>query len=157
MYSTQSSEWRALVKGEPIAPATAFKYMTSSFRQTLPFVLGAMRLLAETYTPAELTEKGFGLYADFRPEVGEWGGRAQMRCEKILSLRKPKSTLEVDQRNKRVEDTNASIDKEKARPEAGSDESQPALKARKIMSLEEYEATLDEDFVYDDLAFNDAS
>jgi hypothetical protein len=50
--------------------------------------MGALRLLAKTYTPGELNSKGFGLYAEFRPEVEGWGGRGEVRCEQILSLRK---------------------------------------------------------------------
>ena len=54
----------------------------------MPYVLGAMRLLAETYSPTELNKIGFSLYADFRPEATDWGARSEMRCEKILALQK---------------------------------------------------------------------
>ncbi|KAK7695881.1 hypothetical protein QCA50_000519 [Cerrena zonata] len=46
-----------------------------------------MRVLASTYTPKDLNFKGFSLYADFRPEVNEWGKRGEVRCQTILDLR----------------------------------------------------------------------
>ena len=46
-----------------------------------------MRLLASTYTPKDLNFKGFSFYADFRPEVNEWGKRGEVRCRTILDLR----------------------------------------------------------------------
>lgn len=50
--------------------------------------MGALRLLAESYTPEELNGKAWGLYAQFRPEVNEWGKRSEVSCSKILALRK---------------------------------------------------------------------
>jgi hypothetical protein len=51
--------------------------------------MGALRLLAESYAPQDVNERGWGLYADFRPDVQGWGARGEVRCEKILGLRKP--------------------------------------------------------------------
>jgi len=50
--------------------------------------MGALRLLAESYTPEELNGKAWTLYAQFRPEVNEWGKRSEISCRKILALRK---------------------------------------------------------------------
>ena len=50
--------------------------------------MGALRLLAESYTPEELNGKAWGLYTQFRPEVNEWGKRSEVSCSKILALRK---------------------------------------------------------------------
>jgi hypothetical protein len=65
-----------------------------------PAVLGAMRLLAESYNdPVELNRVGFALYADFRPDVSGWGKRGELRCETLLGLRKgPKGEPELDSR-----------------------------------------------------------
>ena len=64
--------------------------MKRSFRQTLPHVIGAMRLLASSIPePQKLNREAFGLYAEFRPDVMGWGKKAEMRLEKILDLRKP--------------------------------------------------------------------
>jgi hypothetical protein len=61
-------------------------------RQTTPYIMGAMRLLAGSHEPEELNRKGFSLYCDFRPEIepGErgWGKRGKVPCEVILKLRK---------------------------------------------------------------------
>jgi hypothetical protein len=50
--------------------------------------MGALRLLAESFTPGELNEKAWALYTQFRPEVNEWGKRSEVSCSKILALRK---------------------------------------------------------------------
>ena len=63
-------------------------------KQTTPYIVGAMRLLAESYEPEELNRKGFSLYCDFRPEIepgkSGWGKRGKVPCEVILKLRKEK-------------------------------------------------------------------
>ena len=95
LYKTKSDSWRALLKGEPIDPGSSYKYITSSFRQTLPYIAGALRLLAQSFEPSELNTKGFGLYADFRPEVDKWGERASVRCERILGLRSKRDVVSI--------------------------------------------------------------
>lgn len=55
----------------------------------MPAIVGALRLLAESYTPASLNIRGFSLYAEFRPVVEGWGSRGEVKCSKILSLRNP--------------------------------------------------------------------
>ena len=50
--------------------------------------MGALKLLAESYSPGELNGKAWGLYTQFRPEVNEWGKRSEVSCSKILALRK---------------------------------------------------------------------
>ena len=90
-----------------------------------------MRLLAASYTPSELNEKGFNLYTQFRPVVTGWGERAELKCNSILSLRK-KSV---------VADTADSLeDTVPASQVAGDDDVQePPDKMRKIMyEVEEY-------------------
>ena len=67
-------------------------------KQTTPYILGAMRLLAESYEPEELNQKGFSLYCDFRPDIepgkSGWGKRGKVPCEAILKLRKVKTKRE---------------------------------------------------------------
>ncbi|KAL1694511.1 hypothetical protein GGG16DRAFT_47064 [Schizophyllum commune] len=86
----QPDQWRALSpkEGKPIAPSAAFAYISRALRHTAPFVVGALRLLAASYEAGELNAKGYGLYADFRPEVEGWGQRSEVSCDRILSLRK---------------------------------------------------------------------
>lgn len=112
-------------------PSTAFSYISRAFRQTTPYIVGALRLLAESYPPQELNRVGFSLYAEFRPTVDGWGKRGEVRCERILSLRK---------KGGEASDTHTS--------EAGCKglSEEHASKKARTLSLEEYEATLDEDF-----------
>jgi hypothetical protein len=63
-------------------------------KQTTPYVVGAMRLLAGSYEPEELNRKASSLYCDFRPEIepgmSGWEQRGKVSCEVILKLRKEK-------------------------------------------------------------------
>ena len=56
--------------------------------------MGALRLLAESYTPGELNGMAWGLYTQFRPEVNGWGKRSEVSCSKILALRKQVESVE---------------------------------------------------------------
>lgn len=114
-----------------------------------------MRLLASSCTPAELNRKGFGLYAEFRPVVEGWGGRAEMRCDAILELRQAGSLSSSPRANAKANSDGANMSnaqasgRESARAES---EEQPSKKV-KTMTVEEYEAILDETIDYDELAF----
>jgi len=88
VLKTEIGEWRGVVKGGAVEPGNAFGYMQRSFRHTLGSVIGSMRLLAASYPADELNSKGFGLYAEFRPNSSGWGQRAEMRMETVLGLRK---------------------------------------------------------------------
>jgi len=61
-------------------------------KQTTPYVVGAMRLLAGSYEPEELNRQGFSLYCELRPDIDPgksgWGKRGKVSCEAILKLRK---------------------------------------------------------------------
>ncbi|KAG7449117.1 uncharacterized protein BT62DRAFT_1002659 [Guyanagaster necrorhizus] len=87
LYQSQSNQWRALLNGKPAQPSYPFSYISRSFRQTTPHIIGALRLLAESFAPKELNNKGWALYAEFRPSVNGWGERSEVKCETILSLR----------------------------------------------------------------------
>ncbi|KAH9977767.1 hypothetical protein BGW80DRAFT_1435486 [Lactifluus volemus] len=105
LYRTASGSWRAFTTedssgnntpgGGGAPPGAAYSYITRALRQTAPAVLGAMRLLAESYSdPVELNRMGFALYADFRPDVDGWGKRGELRCETLLGLRRKGSKNE---------------------------------------------------------------
>ncbi|KAL9937710.1 hypothetical protein V8E36_003255 [Tilletia maclaganii] len=90
-------EYRAIYDGQVIEPQKAFDYIFRSFYQTLPYVFGALVLLADSYLDPtgsdsdadELHAVAWDLYCDFRPETGgEWGKRARLSCETVLGLRK---------------------------------------------------------------------
>jgi len=98
LYRSLSGAWRAFTAEDSgggscgATPGAAYSYITRALRQTAPAVLGAMHLLAESYSdPMELNRVGFALYADFRPEVTRWGERSELRCEALLTLRKKKT------------------------------------------------------------------
>ncbi|KAF8138409.1 hypothetical protein EV363DRAFT_1252028 [Boletus edulis] len=134
LYKTQSSKWRALVSGSPAIPSTAFSYISRAFRQTTPYIVGALRLLAASYPPQELNKVGFSLYAEFRPTVDGWGKRGEVRCERILSLRKKGSGDTLDTP---ISDVHRSDSQ-------GVPGEHPSKKAR-TFTLGEYEAAPDED------------
>lgn len=108
-------------------PSSAYSYVINALKQTAPYIVGAMRLLASTFTPAELNQKGFGLYASFRPQVDSWGKRSTVKCTDILDLRKKPS----DSPTTKVEGSGVNQDKAPV-PKSG-------------LSLEEYEAALEGD------------
>lgn len=140
------------MKGEPIEPSTAFAYISRSFRQTVPHIVGAMRLVANTYTPDELNKKGFALYAEFRPEVDGWGKRAEVTCKRILSMRKATPTCAPPKSNDELSAVGTSKQAEEA--ETTSVTEAPQTKRVKTMTLEEYEKMLDDSALYDSLNFD---
>jgi hypothetical protein len=92
--------------------------------------------------------KGWELYATFRPEVDGWGGRGEVKCSEILRLRKsiPPELLggseTADLRNMAVKIEGSSTE--------GPDElTTREHKKIRILSLEEYEAALDQDHTFD--------
>ncbi|RDX55584.1 hypothetical protein OH76DRAFT_751615 [Lentinus brumalis] len=170
LYQTASSQWRALSSGSPVAPTSAFSYITRALRQTAPHIVGALRLLAASYGPAELNEKGFSLYADFRPETDGWGQRGEVHCSKILSLRKAPREDEGEGEGPQMDRTAsiadrpvagivkmedlASADEKQRADEAQGQEQEPhpAAKKPKIEAPErdEFDAALDDEPFFDE-------
>ncbi|KIM46110.1 hypothetical protein M413DRAFT_426129 [Hebeloma cylindrosporum] len=151
LYRTQEGQWRALSNGRPVPPAVAFSYICRAFRQTTPHIIGALKLLADSYTAQELNSKAWSLYAEFRPEVNEWGKRSQVSCKTILDLRK-KESIALHQSNTSIEEQKPTISNE-----SEGVAFEPAQKKTKLPTLEEYEAALDQDNTFDnvDLDFLD--
>lgn len=156
LYQTANSQWRALSAGVPVSPTSAFSYITRALRQTAPNVVGALRLLSESFPPKELNEKGFSLYADFRPESEGWGQRGEVRCSTILSLRKVSGeSAESDGQSATVGGAASSaVDSiVQLGPPGGSgkvaphaSEEQPSKKPKQEASEpDEYDAALDDD------------
>jgi hypothetical protein len=89
LLQNSADAWRGLdAEAQPASPAAAFSYISRALKQTAPAIVGALRLLAESFPPDELNRAGWSLYADFRPEVDGWGKRGKVRCDKILRLRR---------------------------------------------------------------------
>jgi hypothetical protein len=158
LYQTHNKTWRALDNTSPALPSTAFSYISRAFRQTTPYVIGALRLLAESFPPQELNNKGFGLYAEFRPDVDGWGKRGEVRCEQILSLRKKdRSTAAETAVKGEVVKLEVNHDSRAAEGPGGIQSSTsegPEQKKARTMTLEEYEAALDQDDTFDDVDLN---
>lgn len=157
LYQTANGSWRALSSGTPVAPSSAFSYITRALRQTAPHVLGALRLLANSYPPTELNRAGFALYADFRPDVQGWGGRAEVCCATILGLRNKdvkkgdeEAPLSNVQDIVKIEPVNTESGGEVASSGLG----EPPNKKQHIAAIDdEYEAALN-DPIFDDAELN---
>lgn len=143
LYQTRASKWLALSGGSPALPSIAFSYISRSFRQATPYVMGSLRLLAESYSPQKLNELGYSLYADFRPAVDGWGKRGELRCIWLLSLRES-GAPELDSETSGV----ASGSSNKLQVSTTQPQQARACPAKKdnLLSLEEYEATVDAGF-----------
>ena len=128
VLSTQTGAYRAISHGTIADPQTAFSYIQRSFRQQTGAVVGAMRLLAHSFASAdELNQVGFALYADFRPEVGKWGERAEMRLKDILDLRRRRTDGQAP-----VGEEAASADTSTTTMDAGAGTAEPGLRVVKV-------------------------
>jgi hypothetical protein len=109
--------------------------------------VGALRLLAESYTPEELNGKAWALYTQFRPDVNEWGKRSEVSCSKILALRKQQvESLEcrfAANAKELVLTVGSGLEESKG---SNSDDESPRKKARLLKGIEQdtkRELTLD--------------
>ena len=133
-----------------MAPSEAFSYITRALRQTAPHILGALRLLAASYSPNELNAVGYSLYADFRPNAEGWGQRSEVRCTTILGLRKKAAKAEEEEP---IPATPSAV--VKVEPCGSSDADTPLpsdelnTKKARTMTVDEYEAALDADAAFD--------
>ncbi|KDR83666.1 hypothetical protein GALMADRAFT_1338794 [Galerina marginata CBS 339.88] len=149
LYRTRAGQWRALANGNPTPPGTAFSYISRAFRQTTPHVIGALKLLADSYTAHELNNMAWSLYAEFRPEVNQWGKRSEIRCEDILELRK-KNSLPVQEDVRLGSHENPMVNNVSSQGKLGTPDERTQKKAR-VLTLEEYEAALDLDTTFDNV------
>ncbi|KAJ3856364.1 hypothetical protein EV368DRAFT_71684 [Lentinula lateritia] len=155
LYQIQNNCWRALHNGTPAQPSTAYAYLSRSLRQTMPFIMGALRLLVSSFTPQEINEKAWGLYTHFRPAGEGWGERSEVRCTTILALRKvpPSDGANEEQVNPGAESKAVDLVKYQHYGEEPdfTAEDRGNKRVKRGMTLEEYEAVLDEDHSFDDI------
>jgi len=82
---------RAVVKGEPVSPASTERYLKRAFGDDLDTVREAMVALAARFEPDELEEASYALYERFRPEVPAgvrgWGQKGDLDLDLIRGLR----------------------------------------------------------------------
>jgi hypothetical protein len=111
--------------------------------------MGALRLLAESYTPEELNGKAWVLYAQFRPEVNEWGKRSEVSCSKILALRKQQAeSLERGSLTTKTKPTVSNLEESEG---SDSDNESPRKKSRLLLEEIEREAPLDQNTIWEDI------
>ncbi|KAL7424929.1 hypothetical protein Q5752_000616 [Cryptotrichosporon argae] len=160
-------ELRAIQRGEAADPSLAHAYITRALRGDAGAVLGAMRLVAESYDAEELNNLGSSMYNEFKPDVVEWGQRGTLSVAKILDQIKvpidatgeaakldPGAELPVAApTDVKLEHFAREMD-EPAKPEIPvkrelddmadeADKDEPAPKRARDMTVEEYEAMLD--------------
>jgi hypothetical protein len=87
---------RAVIKDQPIDPASVERYLVSKFGDALDDVRQAMVDLASSYSPDELASRAFGLYERFRPEISSgqsgWGQKGELDLDRVRSLAKKRRT-----------------------------------------------------------------
>ncbi|BEI88272.1 uncharacterized protein CcaverHIS019_0109900 [Cutaneotrichosporon cavernicola] len=157
--------WRAIQKGVPVEPSVGYLYITRALKDCAPHVLGAMQLVADSYEPEELNIAGTAIYSAFKPDVVEWGQRGGVAVADILDQIKTKAGDGKESGKEAEEETEANDDAEVKPPATKTPASPgsslspapsekeialhadgPPGKRLKEMTLEEYEAMLDEDF-----------
>ena len=83
---------RALSKGKPVNPNSAKRYLEQKFGEHLPDARAAMKTLADSMSPDELSRRAYSLYEQFRPEIPEgtrgWGAAGDLDLGKIKALAK---------------------------------------------------------------------
>jgi hypothetical protein len=89
---------RAVIKNQPIEGKSVEGYLESKFGESLGAVRAAMRDLAKTFRPEQLTTNAFSLYDKFRPAIPEgvrgWGAKGNLDIDYIRSLALEKSQRE---------------------------------------------------------------
>lgn len=72
-----------------VSPSLAARYLHSSLAKSVPYLLRAMTLVAESWSAEDLQgRKGWQLYLALRPEVEGWGKKGVVRIERVLALTK---------------------------------------------------------------------
>ncbi len=81
---------RAIIKDEPIDPASVERYLRSKFGEHYADAKEAMEALAKAHTPKQLGSKAYDLYESFRPNIPEgvkgWGAAGNLNLNKIRAL-----------------------------------------------------------------------
>lgn len=81
---------RAVSKDRPIDAKSVGRYLESKFGDSLPAARAAMRELAKSFSPEELSQVAFTLYEKFRPAipagVSGWGAKGTLDLERVRSL-----------------------------------------------------------------------
>jgi hypothetical protein len=81
---------RAVNKNAPIDAKSVERYLESKFGESLGTARAAMRELAKSFRPEQLSQNAFSLYEHFRPSIPEgvtgWGAKGNLDLDRIRSL-----------------------------------------------------------------------
>ena len=81
---------RAVSKDKPIEASSVERYLESKFGESLGTARAAMRELAKSFRPEQLSKNAFSLYERFRPAIPEgvrgWGAKGKLDIDRIRSL-----------------------------------------------------------------------
>ncbi|MFZ0035998.1 MAG: hypothetical protein WAK91_01155, partial [Candidatus Acidiferrales bacterium] len=81
---------RAVNKNSPIDAKSVERYLESKFGESLGAARAAMRGLAKSFRPEQLSQSAFSLYETFRPSIPEgvtgWGAKGNLDLDRIRSL-----------------------------------------------------------------------
>jgi hypothetical protein len=81
---------RAVIKNQPIESKSMERYLESKFGESLGTARTAMRDLAKTFRPEQLSKNAFSLYEGFRPAIPEgitgWDAKGNLDVDRIRSL-----------------------------------------------------------------------
>jgi hypothetical protein len=81
---------RAVSKNQPIDAKSVERYLESKFGESLPAARAAMRDLAKSFPPDQLSQIAFTLYEKFRPAIPAgvtgWGAKGNLDLARIRSL-----------------------------------------------------------------------
>ncbi|WVO23265.1 uncharacterized protein IAS62_004614 [Cryptococcus decagattii] len=151
---------RAIQKGVSVRPSQAYMYIRKNFKDHTPHVLGSLKLIADSHEPEELNRIGLHMYNEFKPDVVEWGQRGELELDKVLEFIKDESNVkERDNQEQSVMKPTAS-DSAPTSPPIGTtrqlqqeapDDERANKKPKPNMTVEEYEAMLDAEYLQGDL------
>ncbi|KJA30201.1 hypothetical protein HYPSUDRAFT_175504 [Hypholoma sublateritium FD-334 SS-4] len=150
LYRANTGKWCALSNGKPVPPTDAFSYISRSFRQTTPYIIGALKLLTHSYSPEELNTKAWSLYAEFRPQANEWGKRSQIHCQTIMELSK-KMQDSTKVKSPIAKETSPNVQNNLSVREDTCTDGEPRSKKTRHLTVEEYEAILDQDNTFNNV------
>ncbi|OWZ77809.1 hypothetical protein C365_03564 [Cryptococcus neoformans Bt85] len=152
---------RAIQKGVSVRPSQAYLYIEKNFKDYTPHVMGAFKLIADSYEPEELNRIGLHMYNEFKPDVVEWGQRGALELDKVLEFIKDgeNNVKEGDNQGSSVAKPTASssapvltpIGATQQLPQGSPDDEPVSKKPKRDMTVEEYEAMLDAEYLQGDL------
>lgn len=152
---------RAIQKGVSVRPSQAYLYIKKNFKDYTPHVMGAFKLIADSYEPEELNRIGLHMYNEFKPDVVEWGQRGALELDKVLEFIKDgeNNVKEGDNQGSSVAKPTASssapvlmpIGATQQLPQGSPDDEPVSKKPKRDMTVEEYEAMLDAEYLQGDL------